>query len=258
MSGEGDVAPKFDYPAMDFETAQPYPVWERARGECPVIHVSGMSLGVDRHDVPGDALGRRRARPARRRDVLVVDQRRAHRPVHGRPHPRHGRQGAPQLPQPRRTRVPGVAAREVGRLDDRPDDRCAARRHRAARSRRPRARHHVEVPGAGHLRHRRRARRGQCAVPRVGRADQRGSAAPRGRHEGVPRDARVPRAARGGTAREPVRRPAERPRPRRGRRRAAVGRAHLRLPAPAAPRGRGDDVPRHGQRARPRCSRTPT
>ena len=47
MSGEGDVAPKFDYPAMDFETAQPYPVWERARGECPVIQVSGMSLGVD-------------------------------------------------------------------------------------------------------------------------------------------------------------------------------------------------------------------
>ena len=42
-----DVAPKFDYPAMDFETAQPYPVWERARSECPVIPVSGMSLGVD-------------------------------------------------------------------------------------------------------------------------------------------------------------------------------------------------------------------
>jgi cytochrome P450 len=42
-----DVAPKFEYPAMDFETAQPYPVWEQARGECPVIQVSGMSLGVD-------------------------------------------------------------------------------------------------------------------------------------------------------------------------------------------------------------------
>jgi len=41
-----DVAPKFDYPEMDFETAQPYPVWARARQECPVIPGNGMSMGV--------------------------------------------------------------------------------------------------------------------------------------------------------------------------------------------------------------------
>jgi cytochrome P450 len=46
MSGRGDVAPKFDYPEMDFETAQPYPVWARARAECPVVPTSGMSVGV--------------------------------------------------------------------------------------------------------------------------------------------------------------------------------------------------------------------
>ena len=42
-----DVAPKFDYPAMDFETAQPYPVWERARAECPVVPTRG-TMGMDR------------------------------------------------------------------------------------------------------------------------------------------------------------------------------------------------------------------
>jgi len=42
-----DVAPTFDYPEMDFETAQPYPVWERARLECPVVPTSAMNLGVD-------------------------------------------------------------------------------------------------------------------------------------------------------------------------------------------------------------------
>ncbi|HEY8216576.1 MAG TPA: cytochrome P450 [Acidimicrobiia bacterium] len=42
-----DVAPKFDYPEMDFETAQPYPVWERARSECPVVPTSG-AMGMDR------------------------------------------------------------------------------------------------------------------------------------------------------------------------------------------------------------------
>lgn len=41
-----DVAPKFDYPEMDFETAQPYPVWARARGECPVVPTSG-SMGME-------------------------------------------------------------------------------------------------------------------------------------------------------------------------------------------------------------------
>jgi cytochrome P450 len=42
-----DVAPKFDYPEMDFETAQPYPVWERARTECPVVPTRG-TMGMDR------------------------------------------------------------------------------------------------------------------------------------------------------------------------------------------------------------------
>jgi cytochrome P450 len=36
----------FDYPQMDFETAQPYSVWARAREECPVIPASGMNMGV--------------------------------------------------------------------------------------------------------------------------------------------------------------------------------------------------------------------
>ena len=36
----------FDYPEMDFETAQPYSVWARAREECPVIPASGMNMGV--------------------------------------------------------------------------------------------------------------------------------------------------------------------------------------------------------------------
>jgi cytochrome P450 len=42
-----DVAPKFDYPEMDFETAQPYPVWARARNECPVVPTRG-TMGMDR------------------------------------------------------------------------------------------------------------------------------------------------------------------------------------------------------------------
>jgi cytochrome P450 len=40
--GVTDVAAPFDYPEMDFETAQPYPVWERAREECPVVAVRGL------------------------------------------------------------------------------------------------------------------------------------------------------------------------------------------------------------------------
>jgi cytochrome P450 len=42
-----DVAPKFEYPEMDFVTAQPYPVWARARQECPVIPTSGATMGMD-------------------------------------------------------------------------------------------------------------------------------------------------------------------------------------------------------------------
>lgn len=40
--------PVFEFPEMDFETAQPYPVWARARQECPVIPTNGVSLGVHR------------------------------------------------------------------------------------------------------------------------------------------------------------------------------------------------------------------
>jgi len=41
-----DVAPKFDYPEMDFDAAQPYAVWARARSECPVVPASGTRMGV--------------------------------------------------------------------------------------------------------------------------------------------------------------------------------------------------------------------
>ena len=68
-----------------------------------------------RHELPGPRLQGRRGGAARRRDVLVVDQRRAHRPVHGRPDPRHERPRAPHVPQPRREGVPRVAARALGR-----------------------------------------------------------------------------------------------------------------------------------------------
>jgi len=40
--------PVFEFPEMDFETAQPYPVWARARQECPVIPTTGVSLGMHR------------------------------------------------------------------------------------------------------------------------------------------------------------------------------------------------------------------
>jgi cytochrome P450 len=42
-----EVQPTFDYPAMDFDTAQPYPVWARARTECPVIPGQGDAMGVE-------------------------------------------------------------------------------------------------------------------------------------------------------------------------------------------------------------------
>jgi cytochrome P450 len=41
-----DVAPKFDYPEMDFETAQPYAVWAKARAECPIVPTHG-AMGLD-------------------------------------------------------------------------------------------------------------------------------------------------------------------------------------------------------------------
>ncbi len=128
--------------------------------------------------------------------------------------------------------------------------RRAARPHRAARAGRSRARRHVAVPGAGDLRHRRRAARGPRAV----------------------RDSGPRRST-------PVRSNPERAWPRRRRcastssRSVAARRAEptgdllselvhaevdgerltdetdLRLPPPAAPGRRGDDVPGDGQRA---------
>jgi cytochrome P450 len=44
VTTEPVTEPEFEYD-VDFSTGQPYPIWERARGECPVIHTesSGMS-----------------------------------------------------------------------------------------------------------------------------------------------------------------------------------------------------------------------
>jgi cytochrome P450 len=45
VTTEPVTQPEFEY-EVDFSTGQPYPIWERARRECPVIHTeSGM---VDR------------------------------------------------------------------------------------------------------------------------------------------------------------------------------------------------------------------
>ena len=151
------MAPKFDYPAMDFETAQPYPVWEQARGECPVIQVSGMSLGVDgttyqvtRWDdvehvlrdpetfsssINAEHIGQFMG------DLILAMDGKEHRSY-------------------RNLVAPAFRASQLEKWGDSmigPTIGAAARRHRAARSRRPGARHHVEVPGAGHLRDRRRA-----------------------------------------------------------------------------------------------------
>ena len=43
---EGDV-PVFDF-NVDFETGQPYPLWEQARGECPVYQTNGAMMGFNR------------------------------------------------------------------------------------------------------------------------------------------------------------------------------------------------------------------
>jgi cytochrome P450 len=44
MTGEPVAQPEFEY-EVDFSTGQPYPIWERARRECPVIYTetSGMA-----------------------------------------------------------------------------------------------------------------------------------------------------------------------------------------------------------------------
>jgi len=33
-----DIADEFEYANVDFYTGQPYPIWEEARSQCPVIH----------------------------------------------------------------------------------------------------------------------------------------------------------------------------------------------------------------------------
>ena len=37
MTTEPVIEPEFEY-QVDFATGQPYPIWARARRECPVIH----------------------------------------------------------------------------------------------------------------------------------------------------------------------------------------------------------------------------
>ena len=196
----------------------------------------------------------------RRRDVLVVDQRRAHRPVHGRPHPRHERQGAPHVPQPRGQGVPGVAARAVGRhaRAARPSTASSTTSRRSAAptsSRRSPSVYPVQVIC------------GIVGVPledaaqfaRVGRADQHRPAAPRSRA--------WPRRRRWSTTSRPLVE-ARRANPNGDFLSDLVhdevdgeqltdekiyGFLRLLLPA-----GARDDVPRHGQRALRRCSPIPT
>ncbi len=37
------TTPEFEYEEVDFFTGQPYPIWQRARAECPVFRVPGSS-----------------------------------------------------------------------------------------------------------------------------------------------------------------------------------------------------------------------
>ena len=115
-------------------TASPTPSGSAPGGAgCPVVEQPAM-YGHAGSSYQILALHRRRSGAARRRHVLVVDQRRAHRPVHGRPHPRDERARAPHVPQPRRQGVPRVAARTVGR-DARASRRstgCSTRSRRSA------------------------------------------------------------------------------------------------------------------------------
>ena len=164
-------------------TGQPYPVvgaGPRRSARCSRRHGSSATMFTDRPTYLVTRWDDVEQVLRDGRDVLVVDQRRAHRPVHGRAHPRDGRQGAPRVPQPRRARVPRVAARAWDDTLVRPDDRaiCSTRSRRSGRADLV-ARRHEQVPGAGDLRDRRRAARGQRAVPPVGRADQHRSDASR-------------------------------------------------------------------------------
>ena len=117
----------------EWMTFQPYAMWARGRGHDP--------------GHPVRQLRRRPRRPAstsratRTRETVLRDWEtfsssingERHRPVHGRPHPRHERQGAPPVPQPRGPRVPRVGARALGRRARAAGDRraCSTRSRRS-------------------------------------------------------------------------------------------------------------------------------
>jgi cytochrome P450 len=47
VTSEPVTQPEFEY-EVDFSTGQPYPIWERARRECPVIYTERGGMGGDR------------------------------------------------------------------------------------------------------------------------------------------------------------------------------------------------------------------
>ena len=115
--------------SIDWLHGQPYAEWARARqAECPVVASSSEFYG------PGTSYQIMRYKDAETvlRDAETFSSSinaRAHRPVHGRPHPRDERPRAPHVPQPRGQGVPRVAARTLGR------DARAARRSTACSTR---------------------------------------------------------------------------------------------------------------------------
>ncbi len=196
-TGVTQDAPVFEYEEIDFVTGQPYEQWGRAREVCPVIKTDGSMMGtperssyqITRWDDVESVL-RDGA------DVLVDDQRRAHRQfmgelilaMDGKEHRSYRNLvahafRASQLEQWGETAIEPAINESIDAIA-------------AARSRRPGPRHHESVPGARDLRDRRRPDRGQPAVPPMVRADQHRSAQPRGRHGGVACDAGIPRAPR--------------------------------------------------------------
>ena len=224
-------------------------------------HLHGRDITVD-HDEPGGLRGARagsgdRADPARRRGApqLPLARRRARR---GLAAPAQGRRPVPGHER-RRSRAGGVGLHDGRGADQAGDDRGggvrgAARRRREVLARGPRAR--VRRARARPHRDRRAAAR---AVPARGRGDRdrghgRDEAHDR-RRRGLPRAARLRRAAREGGAARPRRGRAARHR--RGAARAHRGRAgrpgrRARRAAPVPL----DDGPRRRRRGRrPRVQR---
>ena len=191
-------------PTIDFFKAQPYADWEVARGsECPVItSEGGMSMGAgttfqvtrykDAEQVLRDGETFSSTINAEHIGQFMGDLILA---MDGAEHRKY-----------RNLVAKAFRASQLEQWDEtlvRPMINRAARRHRAARARRPRRERHVEVPGAGDLRHRGRAARGRARSSRVGRADQHRADAPGRRTRGVGGDGRVPAPARRSAAREP-------------------------------------------------------